>query len=254
MSGLTTGEEVKGLVRRDEVTVDIPAGEPSCPRGEGTVIPEAADRALLQHLAEAEERERLRIAADIHDDTIQALGAVALRLSGAGEQAEDDRVRDLLADAEIEVRGAAERLRKLMFALLPPVAGRDLRSAVETYCAVAFAESPIEYTIVGEVDGFFSDRDLVAYRLIQEALSNVLKHSHATRARVSFEQTAGELVLRVSDDGVGMGEGDTPPTHAGLRIVRQRAEAAGGSAHFGVGLEDRGCSIELRLPLRCGEP
>jgi signal transduction histidine kinase len=210
--------------------------------------------ALLKALTDAEERERLRIAADIHDDTIQALGAVALRLSRAGEGADNDHDRDLLADGEIEVRGVADRLRKLMFELMPPLAGRDLRSSVETYCAVAFAETLIEYEIVGELDGLSSDRSLVAYRLIQEALRNALKHSHATRVQVSLEQTASELRFRVSDDGVGMGAGETPPTHAGLRIVRQRVEADGGSAHFGRGLDDRGSSIELRLPLSWREP
>jgi PAS domain S-box-containing protein len=205
--------------------------------------------ALLKHLAEAEERERLRIAADIHDDTIQALGAVALRLSRAGEHAANDPDRDLLADAEIEVRGVADRLRRLMFELMPPVAGNDLRSAVETYCSVLFAGSEMRYEIVGDIGGLGSDRYLLAYRLIQEALRNALTHSEAARVRVEFDRTPTELVFRVSDDGVGMGDGETPPTHAGLRIVRRRAEAASGSAQFGIGLDGRGSSIELRLPL-----
>lgn len=205
--------------------------------------------ALLEHLAEAEERERLRIAAEIHDDTVQSLGAVALRLSRAGERASNDADRDLLADSEIEVRQVAEQLRRLMFELMPPIAGDDLRSAVETYCLTLLSGSSIRHEIIGDVGALGSDRYLVAYRLIQEALRNALAHSRGTRVCVEFQPGPTELVVRVSDDGIGMGDGEAPPTHAGLRIVRRRAEAAGGSATFGIGLDGRGSSIELRLPL-----
>jgi PAS domain S-box-containing protein len=204
--------------------------------------------ALLRHLAEAEERERMRLAADIHDDTIQALWAVTLRLSRAGEAAQSDGDREVLADAEVEVRGVAERLRQLTFELMPPVDGGDLRAAVESYCAVVFGESELGYEVVGDAAGLAADRALVAYRLIQEALRNARRHSRGSRVVVSFERTAAELVCRVADDGVGMGDAETPPTHAGLRIVRERAEAAGGVARFGPGLDGRGLTVELRLP------
>ena len=67
--------------------------------------------------------------------------------------------------------------------------------------------------------------------------------------RIAFQTTATELVVRVADDGVGLGAQAVPPTHSGLRIIRQRARAAGGSAHFGTGLGGAGVSTELRLPL-----
>lgn len=213
----------------------------SAPRGE-----------MLSHLAEAEERERLRLAADIHDDTIHSLGAVALRLAHAGEQASSDGARDVLVEAELEVRDVAEQLRRLMFELLPPVGRSDLRASVETYCGVLFACTAITYEIDGDTEGLGPDRYLVAYRLIQEVLRNALTHSCGTRVRVSFETVQHELVARVADDGVGMGRSELAPTHAGLRIVRQRAEAAGCSASFGVGLDGRGSSIELRIPLGGG--
>ena len=217
----------------------------------------AAQRgALLEHLAEAEERERLRIAADIHDDTIQALGAVGLRLSHA-RRGSDGPALAVLTEAETEVKAATERLRKLMFELMPPIAGDDLRAAVEGYCSVLFVGSAIDYEVTGEIRGLVSDRYLLAYRLVQEALRNVLKHSRGTRVLVEFEATATDLVSRISDDGVGMDEAGgaetAAPTHAGLRIVRRRAEASGGTATVAAGLDGRGSSIELRLPLTWGD-
>ena len=209
--------------------------------------------ALLKHLAEAEERERLRIAADIHDDTIQSLGAVGLYLEGARRNLDaGDDPRQVLVDAEREVRSVAERLRGLMFELMAPMAGDDLRAAVESYCGILFRETAMSFEVVGEVRSLASERYLLAYRLIQEALRNARAHSHGSRVRVVLEATATELVISVADDGVGMNPATgavTPPTHAGLRIVRQRTEAAGGVASFGPGLDGRGSAIEVRLPL-----
>ncbi len=213
------------------------------------------------HLAQAEERERLRIAAEIHDDPVQALDAVALRLSNVGELLEADDERDRFVDAEIEVRAVAERLRQLMFGLMPPPDGRDLRDAVRSYCSVLFAQSPMRWEIAGDAGGAggageageagetLSDSHLVAYRLIQEALRNALAHSQGTRVEVRLEETDSELRVRVSDDGQGINRRASALTHAGMRIIRQRAQAAGGSAEFTVGLEGRGTALVVRLPV-----
>ena len=212
--------------------------------------------ALLKHLAEAEERERLRIAADIHDDTIQSLGAVALQLAAARRRLdENENPVQVLTDSEQEVRSVAQRLRGLMFELMAPTASDDLRAAVESYCEILFRGTSMRFAVDGEIRSLSSERYLLAYRLIQEALRNALKHSRGTQVRVTLRATATELVIRVADDGVGMDDGGrdglppTQPTHAGLRIVRQRTEAAGGTAAFGVGLDGRGSAIEVRLPL-----
>jgi signal transduction histidine kinase len=205
--------------------------------------------ALLGHLVEAEERERLRIAAELHDDTISSLAAVALRLSTVGERARSDAERDLLADAEVEVRAAAERLRRLMVGLMTPTGSHDLVAAIADYCAVLFVGSSMSYAVEGEVGALDDVTHLLAYRLVQEAVRNALTHSGGTRVLVSVNATRSTLILRVRDDGNGMGEPRRAPTHAGLRILRGRAETAGGSARFGSGIDGRGTGIELRLPL-----
>jgi signal transduction histidine kinase len=205
--------------------------------------------ALLDELVEAEERERLRIAAELHDDTLQSLGAVALRLSDVGERARSDAERDLLAEAEVEVRRAAERLRRLMVGLMRPTGDHDLVADIAEYCDVLFAGSAMTYTLEGDVGELDEVTHLLAYRLVQEAVRNALTHSHGTRVLVSVGRTSSELALSVSDDGIGMGEPRSEPTHAGLRILRGRAETAGGSAAIGTGIDGRGAGVELRLPL-----
>jgi PAS domain S-box-containing protein len=206
---------------------------------------------LLDELARAEERERARIAADIHDDTVQVLSALGLRLEQARVGMSTGEAQTVLGRACTEVRDAATRLRHLMFDLMPPPSEIGLHAAVRAYCSVLFAGTPIDYTIEGDTEGLAPDSCLLAYRLAQEALRNVLKHSRAEHVFTTFESDADELVMRVADDGIGLGStpGEWPLLHAGLRIIRQRAEAGGGSAATDIGLEGRGSSIEIRLPL-----
>jgi signal transduction histidine kinase len=205
--------------------------------------------ALLGELAEAEERERLRIAAELHDDTLQSLAAVALRLSDVGERAGSDAERDLLAEAEIEVRRAAERLRRLMIGLMRPTGDNDLLAGIAGYCEVLFDGSAMSYALEGDVGELDEGTHLLAYRLVQEAVRNALTHSCGTRVLVSVTRTPSELVLSVDDDGIGMGQPRSEPTRAGLRILRGRAEMAGGSAVIGTGIDGRGTGVELRLPM-----
>jgi signal transduction histidine kinase len=206
--------------------------------------------ALLRDLAAAEERERLRIAADLHDDTIQSLDAIRLTLERAQSETADEAVLGTLADAENQVRRIGERLRQLMFELMPPIAECDLQTAVESYCAVVLVDGPLAYEVSGGPHGLAGDKHLLAYRLVQEAIRNALKHSRGTRLRIAFEVAADELVATVSDDGVGLPGGpETEPTHGGIRIMRQRAQAAGGATVFGPGLGGHGLSVAFHLPV-----
>jgi PAS domain S-box-containing protein len=205
---------------------------------------------LLSALAEAEERERLRLAAGLHDHTVQELDALRLRLELAASRAHEDELGAIVADLATQTGAIAEHLRQLMFELMPPEGERDLKAAVESYCKIMLADSPLDYEVYGAARPLSSEKYLLAYRLIQEAIRNAVKHSQAGRLRVDLELGRREMVARVSDDGVGMPDGAQPaPTHAGLRIVCQRAEAAGGSVTFGPGLAGRGFSVEIHLPL-----
>lgn len=202
----------------------------------------------------AEEGARARIAADIHDDTIQTLGAVALNLQNARDETDDDGARAALDAASWHVRDAANRLRRVMFELMPPMGCADLRSALEAYCSVLFAGAEMAYEIVGDAPvELESEVSAVAYRVIQEAARNALRHSGGTRVRVALDHDAEELVVSVSDDGVGLGDfGDGFPAHAGLRIIEQRAAAIGGHVTFAPGLRGRGTSVVVSIPLTDG--
>ncbi len=198
----------------------------------------------------AEEGARARIAADIHDDTIQTLSAVALSLQNARDQSDDAAARATLDAASSHVRDAADHLRQVMFELMPPTRATDLRGALEAYCAVLFAGSGMACEVTGEAPEVDPDVGAVAYRITQEAARNALRHSCAAHVRVALERGGDELVVTVSDDGVGLGaDGSGFPDHAGLRIIDQRAGAIGGTVAFETGLGGQGTSVVVCLPL-----
>ena len=209
-----------------------------------------ADRdRLAEALAAAEESERLRIAGDLHDDTVQALSAVVLDLRMSMEEL-DGPAREALSFAADQISDAKLRLRQLMYELLPPPPDEVLREAVAGYCHSILADGEILYEISGDPRDLPIHVYVAAYRLIQEALRNVVKHARSTRVRVDLHRTGDVFVCRVSDDGVGLEHGATASSgHAGLEILRQRAQAVGGFAVLGSGLQGRGVSVELRLPL-----
>lgn len=206
---------------------------------------------LLDELIQAEERERARIAAEIHDDTAQVLSAVSLRLEKAEHEANTPETEAALGRASREVREATVRLRSLMFELIAPAEDEGIRAAVESYCAVLLADTDISYELQGDPHGLSTGRRLLAYRLAQEALRNVVKHAQAGRVLATFTASGQELIMRICDDGVGLDakHDPHPSIHTGLRMIHQRAEAAGGGARTGVGLDGRGTSIEIRMLL-----
>jgi signal transduction histidine kinase len=205
---------------------------------------------LLEDVVLAEERERARIAGEIHDDPVQVLDAVSLRLDNAAGGASDDGSRQTLLLAGESVRAATAHLRMLMIDLMPVADGGNLRGSIESYCASLFAAGQARCEICGDPGELAQSRTRLAYRLVQEALRNAAKHARATRVSVSFEGDDQTVQICISDDGVGVSdeaERDSP-LHGGLRILRRRVEAAGGTIGFGAGIDERGCSVTIELP------
>ena len=205
----------------------------------------------LSEAMAADEDARAQLAADIHDDTIQTLAAVALSLQSARDGTADADARATLDTASWHVRDAANRLRQVMFELMPPMSPGDLRAALEGYCAVLFTGTDMACEVAGETpEALDPELGAVAYRVAQEAARNALRHSGGARVRIALAHDGDELVLTISDDGVELGGcGPEFPTHAGLQIIDQRAGAVGGRVAFEAGLDGRGTSVVVSLPL-----
>ncbi|MBI4260336.1 MAG: PAS domain S-box protein, partial [Actinobacteria bacterium] len=132
---------------------------------------EAERRQLLRHLIHAEEEERRRVAADIHDDSVQVLAAVALRLGLLRRHLDDGDLAGMLDDLDETVSEAVRRLRQLMFELAPPALERDglaatIRALVASITAAGGLENRVEDLFAGEPP---QEVRAVLYRIVQEA-------------------------------------------------------------------------------------
>jgi PAS domain S-box-containing protein len=210
------------------------------------------ERRLRRTLTEVQEEERARIAGDIHDDTVQVMNAVALRLERAESRPESGpEVAAHLAELRALVREATHRLRRLLFDLYPPDLIDGLPDAIVRYGAALGAEAGFEMAIDATGTEQLADDDrTLLYRLAQEALANVAKHADAAHVTVTLEASSRGTQLRVTDDGVGFephAMQTSEPGHLGLTVLRQRTESAGGRLRL-RSEPGRGTQVEAWLP------
>lgn len=189
-------------------------------------------RRLLARLDHAQEEERKRIALDIHDDTLQVMAAVGMRLDAFRRSVADPRQLQAIEKLQQTVAQSMARLRRLVFELSPPVLQRQglaagLRSYLEETCREAGIDYRMEIRLRDEPP---PEQRTVLYRITKEALANVRKHARANHVEVSLEDQDGGVLVRVEDDGIGLSPGanGSPPGHLGMVAMRERAELAGG--------------------------
>jgi len=221
----------------------------------GLDVLHAADRereALLGHLIRAQEDERARIAAGIHDDTIQVLTAASL-LTG------QLRLR-LREPAQLQLAGrlgrmlsmSMARLRQLIFDLRPAAADNGAVAAtLRALLGEMRADTGIAYQ--------FDDRrttqpsasaNMVIYRTAREALSNVRKHARATTVTVQLLDLAHGYLARITDDGIGYNPADIEDRcgHLGLILMRERVQTIGGWCRI-ESAPGAGTTVEFWVPL-----
>ena len=176
-------------------------------------------------LVVAADDERRRIERDIHDGAQQRLVALALELRSAqrrlGDSA-DPELDHLLSTTADELQVAVEELRELARGIHPAVLTESgLAPALDSLAS----RLPLPVTVDADIDRLPQDIEATAYFVVSEALQNVVKHSHATKAHVRASQNGRLLVIEVTDDGVG---GAHTNGGSGLRGITDRVEAHGG--------------------------
>lgn len=193
---------------------------------------------LLRRTNSAIEAERNRIARDLHDGPIQGVSAAALSLEAAKLMLESGDVagsRDLLRTVAVELSDEAVNLRRVMSDLRPPLLEqRGLIPAVRELCARAERELGRPVVVQAETSsGVPGDLETLAYRVVQEALTNIAKHAFANSVTVRIEASVGTLNVEIADDGYGFDPADARDFLAsgrvGLASMRERAELAGGT-------------------------
>jgi len=213
-------------------------------------IENARLHARLRDVALGEDRER--IAADLHDTVIQRLFATGLALEASIRLAPPDlaeRIAQAVADLDETIR----QIRSAIFALhSPQPAHRGLREQILSIVAEAGASLGFEphLRLDGPIDQVVPD-DVGAHVLavVREALSNVVRHARATTVEVTVQLVAGgELVVTVTDDGVGL-VGPSSPAGRGMENMTRRALALGGDVRVEPGPAGKGTTLTWRVPL-----
>jgi signal transduction histidine kinase len=200
-------------------------------------------------LVAAADRERRRLARDLHDGPQQRLVSLSVRLRLlASHLAPGSEAEQLLADARNELAISLEELRDLARGIHPAIlSDRGLPAALEAL--TARAPLPVEL-LVEPGERAPEPVEVAAYYLVSEALTNILKHSDATNASVSVARRGTRLVVAVADNGAG---GADRVTGSGLRGLTDRIEALGG--RFEVSSPPgAGTALRAEIPLQPGHP
>ncbi|OHT18650.1 sensor histidine kinase [Edaphosphingomonas haloaromaticamans] len=209
---------------------------------------------FCQLLFKAEGDERRRIARELHDDTAQQLAVMQLSLLTL-EGPRSVRARRTYSEIEAGLIALQQKVRTLSFVLHPPELGCDGIAAALKLFTTGFARRTglrIDFTADPDCRTNSDVIDLALYRMTQEALSNVVRHAGAASASVHLGGGAGEIMLEVQDNGIGIDEAACAPhaccTGVGLRGMRERIEALAG--RFEIRRLARGTLVHASLPIR----
>jgi signal transduction histidine kinase len=191
---------------------------------------------LSRRLVEIQEKERLYIARELHDQASQALATLMLELSMLEREADDPQaVRLRLVDLKTITDSVLDELHRLAFNLRPASLDHlGLVPAVEQFINAFGQDShlPIRLKTIGirEEERLPQELETTLYRIVQEALTNVFRHARASRADVLLERRGGELLVIVEDDGRGFDWAAARQSgRLGLVGMQERAEMLGGT-------------------------
>ncbi len=218
---------------------------------------QGAQRELARQLISVQEDERRALARELHDDmgqSLTALNVTAAHLERHAGQLDAAAVADCAADLRRDIRSCGEQLRHMLKTLRPhglDAAGlaESLRELVDGWRS---RETGIEFAV--ELPGAPPPVDeagaLALYRVVQEALTNVVRHSGARHCRVSLAEAGLWVEARIVDDGQGLPAG--PVRRGGLLGMAERLDMAGGWLRLAAtGEKDgRGLCVTARVPAR----
>ncbi|MEU1735638.1 sensor histidine kinase [Streptosporangium sp. NPDC020145] len=226
-------------------------------RSHAAALEERAAQLQRERRIEAEravERERARIARDMHDILAHAVSLMVVQAEAGPVvvRSDPDRAEATFDAIAASGRDAMTQLRRLLGVLkedegqrAPQPTIADLPGLTDQVANPGLA---VNYVVTGTPVPLPGDVDVAAYRVTQEALTNIVKHSGATRADIRLDWRDDELMIHITDDGKGASRA-LPRGGNGLIGIRERAAACHGTASAGPRSDGPGFEVVVRLPL-----
>src|SRR4051812_33275389 len=236
-----------GFTRDDEQLLEAFAA--SAATAVATAKTVEADR--LRKSIEAAEAERRRWARELHDETLQGLGGLKMLLSGAARLDDAEAMRGAIGQAVEHVTTEIENLRAIVTELRPAALDQlgllpALTSLLQRTASTTGLEVESELDLGADDARLSPELETTVYRLVQEAMTNVVKHAGAHRVTVRVREDDRFVDVLVADDGRGL-EGATDGGGFGLVGMRERVELAGGELAV-ESAAPRGTAVRARIP------
>jgi signal transduction histidine kinase len=202
----------------------------------------------LTHAIEGAEQERRRWARELHDETLQGLGALQMMLATAVRESSPEKRDAIVLKASEQTRAEIDRLRRLIVELRPAELDElGLEPALEALAHRRGGDG-LEVSVQADLDGerLAAALESAIYRIVQEALTNAAKHAGSSHATVSVASAGSSIELRVSDDGRGF-DVEAPSSGYGLVGMRERATLLGGQLEV-ASAAGEGTTVRAILP------
>jgi PAS domain S-box-containing protein len=222
---------------------------------------EVSIRTLSARLLQLQDEERRRIARELHDSAGQTLAALDMQLSIIQMKTQnlDDDLTAAVADSVSLVEEASRGIRTMSYLLHPPLLDEAGLASPLQWFVEGFSERSgiqVELKISQSFGRLPREMELTFFRLVQEALTNVHRHSGSPTAQVELNRSEAEVTLQICDQGKGISEpkpnqssGESYKIGVGIRGMRERVHQLGGTMEFRSG--NPGTILQVTLPLNC---
>lgn len=207
---------------------------------------------LTQELEHERERERRRIAREMHDSTVQDLVAIGLMLRRLLDMVEEAEARKVLGAAREILGRTQQELRTLSYLMHPPMLDdQGLVVALQSLVRGLATRMRIRVTLDCESPGLRTSPEVenALYRVVQESLINIQKHASASCAFVHYGREPGRLVLEIEDDGVGLPDDAELALGAGVGIQGMRARLAHVGGSLTLSSPGQGLLVRAEIPV-----
>jgi len=221
-------------------------------------------RDLTARLLHFQDEERRRIARELHDSVGQTLAALSMNLSSAGADIQRlTKTAAAIADSEALVKEMTTDIRTISYLLHPPLLDEaGLASALQWYVEGLTSRSAIrvDLEVPDDFDRLPRDLETAIFRVVQECLTNVHRHSGSPVAKIRLSRSASDVQLEVRDEGKGippeklyeMASSGAPGV--GIKGMRERIHQLGGSLEIGSDGNGKGTAVVVKLPVASVAP